>query len=247
MTDRLTRGNANTRLATYRMAATKHNTGPHKPVQLDWRSTKRFQPGIAPQFPADQFQRSGDGTKWYIADKDSIGEFYGEAHELLRRHDVTGYYVDQFCHDVLHMGVVKLHTSQGTHYIPVTWCDGWDGATAYWEDACAVTFARPGEADHEAAAKDAAYHAYDVAEREAEEHRESNAKDQAEHDIDLARAEIHALNKTVLPLLREVKAQAVTPNICTALRAHIQQLLKQRAEQFALIETRQSDYWTATY
>jgi len=119
-------------------------------------------------------------------------------------------------------------------YIPATYCTDWDGATCYpldWYDT----------------KEEAAYAAASYAEEEAEQNREFYARDQAEQDTAAAREEIHRINADALALVREIKKQGRTfsPAICQALRGHLLELMRDRREQFAIIDARAADYWSA--
>lgn len=242
--DRLKVSTSPVRLNQYRASAAvfnrKHGTA------YDWRVTKQHRAGIT---ATPNVVRGEDG-QMFTASVDQWGDYLGDAHTLVPRGgcgsgiDHTGWFADSFQSDLIIGGVAKLHTSRGTLYIPVTHCTQWDGSIHYFADAEMVPRGSE-EEDHEVARRDAAMTADQCAKREAEAAREHDAKYVAEQDIENAREEIHGLNAVALPLLLDLKGETLKPTICSAVRAQLAHLLEQRREQFAIIDARQSDYWTA--
>lgn len=84
-----------------------------------------------------------------------------------------------------------------------------------------------------------------LAEWSAEESREYYAKDMAERDTLDAKEEIKRLRLETLLLIREARGQAFTPAVCSAIKSRIAALLKERSEQFRIIEERQANFWSA--
>jgi hypothetical protein len=101
------------------------------------------------------------------------------------------------------------------------------------------------EDEHESARNEAARWAYGRAEHEAEIAREDDAKFRASEDIEDARAEIHDTNKLALALLREIRGNQYTENVCAALRHRLQEFLADRKRLFARIAEREANYWSA--
>lgn len=175
---------------------------------------------------------------------DQVGEYLGDAHKLTRLNH-TGWYVDDNYSGLMIGGVCRMRSPRGVLYIPVTYCDEWDGSTHYIGDAILVPKGSD-EEDHDEAIRDAAARADGCAEREAEEAREGYAKDRAELDVQEARAEIHAINKKVIALIREIKSSGTfTPAVCGALREKLADYLAERRKQFEIIAAREKDYWSA--
>jgi hypothetical protein len=178
---------------------------------------------------------------------DQYGQPLGAAHALFPRMlDYNGWYADNF-QDALIVGhVCRMRCPRGTLYIPATVCTGWEGTVHYINDA-ALAPKGATEEQHDQACREAARSADHYAEKEAEKSREAEAKDRAEQDIMEARKAIHEVNKAALALIREAKAQpgGYTPAVCAAVRASIAGYLRERAEHFAAIAARESDYWSA--
>lgn len=180
--------------------------------------------------------------------KDTLGEYQGDWGEFLRSRcwDATGFYTDDFCHETIKGGVVRLRTARFTLYIPTTYCTGWDGATLYFGMAERVDRGSTQD-EHESAQHEAARWAYGRAEHEAEISREDNAKCRAADDIADARAEIHDINKAARALLAEIRGREFTENVCAALRHRLHEYLADRRKCFEKIKERQENYWSAVY
>lgn len=170
----------------------------------------------------------------------------GDAHTLAKI-DHTGWYVDQFCDDVLKGAVVAIrnprtlngeddNTGNKTHlqFYPATYCTAWDGATIYISEVYET-------------AREAAYRADRIAERLAEDEREYQAKEQAQIDIDEAKAEIHKMNREFLALRAETKqaGQSYTPHVCEAIREKLSDILDERERLFDRIAKLQDNFWFA--
>lgn len=212
---------------------------------LTWRDTKQHHPSAWGAPRANNAR--GKKGEIFTDSIDQYGVDLGPAGKLFpRMFDHSGWYADNW-QDALIVGhVCRMRSPRGTLYIPATRNTDCDGTVHYINDAELVPRGAT-EDDHDKACREAARSADHYAEKEAEECREYYAKDRAEQDILEARAEIHGINKFVLALLGEIKAAGAdfTPAICTALRAEVQQYLRDRAEQFKIIKAREEDYWTA--
>ena len=86
-------------------------------------------------------------------------------------------------------------------------------------------------------AKDAAYAADALAEREAECYREEDEKFKAQEEISRLKELIHELNQDILPLLKELKQQNPSPAVCVALHGYIKGILEERSQAFKRIQT----------
>ena len=181
------------------------------------------------------------GRAYYVDDLSKTGlRLVGDASDILRG---AGYwraecdwYADNNQDAVIKSAVLQLPARDGApRYIPATYCTDLDGATCYpldWYDT-----------KEEAARAAASY-----AETEAEQNRDYYARDRAEQDTAEAREEIHRINAEALVLVREIKKQgrAFSPAICQALRGQLLEFMRDRREQFAIIDARAADYWSAT-
>ena len=184
----------------------------------------------------------------YTDERDTLGDYLGDWGEFsggsryLR--NTTGFYADSYCDSIIQGGVVRIRAAKFTLYIPCTYCTGWDGATLYFGMAERVARGAT-ESDHETAAHEAARTAYGRAGHEAEVSREDDAKQRAADDIHDARAEIHDTNKLALALLREIRGNQYTENVCAALRHRLQEFLADRKRLFERIAERAANYWSA--
>lgn len=184
----------------------------------------------------------GENGKIYADSLESIGDYCGDA-EKLARLDHSGWYEDHHYNALIKGGVIKLRSSKGVYYIPVTYGTDYDGITLYFNDS-EIVARGSNEDQHEDAKRQAARNADGFAEIEAENAREYAARDQAEQDISAARETIHETNKTALNLLKEIKkAGTFSPGICDALKSHLNGLLATRADAFETIEKLTANYW----
>ena len=208
---------------------------PEKINLVEWRNV------VARPFkrtPAGRW--SDDGRAYYVDTLKASGlRLAGDAAEILRHagnwRAERDWYTDMHQIAILKSAVLQLPARDGApRYIPATYCTDWDGATCYpldWHDTKEA----------------AAYAAARYAEEEAEQNREFYARDQAEQGTVAAREEIHRINADALALVREIKKQGRTfsPAICQALRGRLLELMRDRREQFAVIDARAADYWSA--
>ena len=213
---------------------------PEKIHHIDWRNNvaRPFKPRPS----ACNWQRDYTGPKAnrpYLIDcLESPGwRVTGDAADILPHREAGGcnWYADNHQDAVIKSAVLQLPARDGApRYIPATYCTDWDGATCYpldWYDT-----------QEEAARAAASY-----AEQEAEQSRDYYARDRAEQDTAEAREEIHRINAEALALVREIKKQgrAFSPAICHALRGQLLEFMSDRREQFAIIDARAADYWSA--
>jgi len=152
------------------------------------------------------------------------------------RRNITGYYADNFQDSCIYWCVVKIAPANRKHnrealFAPVTYSDGFEGVTIH--------------VDHSGSLDDAQQWGEQIAAREAEECREDDAKFQAEQQIEEAREAIHAINRKVIPCLRELKTVSLSSGICAVLREKIMDYLQERDSLFNQINTLQSNPWKA--
>ena len=180
------------------------------------------------------------GRDYYVDNLSTSGlRLVGDASDILRG---AGYwrtecdwYADNNHDAVIKSAVLQLPARDGApRYIPATYCTDWDGATCYpldWYDT----------------REEAAHAAASYAEQEAEQSRDYYARDRAEQDTAEAREEIHRINAEALALVHEIKKQgrAFSPAICQALRGQLLEFMGDRRKQFAIIDARAADYWSA--
>lgn len=227
------------RAMTAKMAASY----PDSAHYCDWRNNvaRPFKKAYSnPGRWSDDKPANHSGRAYYVDDLSKTGlRLVGDASDVLRGAGYwrTGcdWYADNDQDAVIKSSVLQLPARDGApRYIPATYCTDWDGATCYpldWYDT-----------KEEAARAAASY-----AESEAEQSRDYYARDRAEQDTAEAREEIHRINAEALALVREIKKQgrAFSPAICQALRGQLLEFMGDRREQFAIIDARASDYWSA--
>jgi hypothetical protein len=179
----------------------------------------------------------GDNGVIYVASltDEIFWKTEGDADKHAR--NVNSWYTDQFQENAVTPAVVSIRNpkelnSDGSHkvFFAATYYSEWDGATIYtrhsYDDA-----------------REAALAAESEAESEAERARDDAAKDTAECQIEDARAEIHALNKQALELIREIKHKDYAPPVCAAIRSQLSDFLQERRRAFERIEKLQDNYW----
>lgn len=228
--------NTKTRLAALRKKAVKFNSKPYL-KNFTWREvrwcklyTKHYSPSV------------GEEGEWYTENKEDIGVFLGEAHELARL-DSMGYYRDHHQDECVRAGVAKLHTSRGTLYIPVTWEDGSDGSTHWMADAVMVPKT---EHNHTSEIRDIARMAARHAELLAGESREYYAKDQAEQDIAELKFEIKDLHSKAKAVIAAIREQgALVPTICQILIENLRDLREETSEKWRRITRLEDNFWEA--
>lgn len=169
----------------------------------------------------------------YCDNLDVLGwRVVGDAHDIIRL-GYTGWYADNH-QDGMYVGVVlQLPSRNGIEqFVPAIRHTDWDTATVYLNEITDDKRQAARWADHNA-------------EREAEASREADAQDSAQQQIAEARAEIHVINRQLLPALKELKGANLTAAICSMVRAGINDLLGDRAEQFRTIKKLEDDFWQA--
>ena len=227
------------RATTAKMAASY----PDSAHYCDWRNNVARPFTKAHSSPgrwSDDKPANHAGRAYYVDTLEAPGlRLVGDASDVLRSagnwRAECDWYADLHQIAVIKSAVLQLPARDGApRYIPATYCTDWDGATCYpldWYDT-----------KEEAARAAASY-----AEQDAEQSRDYYARDRAEQDTAEAREGIHRINADALALVREIKKQGRTfsPAICQALRGHLLELMRDRREQFAIIDARAADYWSA--
>lgn len=214
------------RLNKARASAAKHTDSPH---YCDWRNW------ITRSVKAQRVWRNPESLGLlYCDDLEALGwRVVGAAHEVNSWIKETGWYSDSY-QSATYIGMVlQLPSRNGIEqYVPAIRHSDWDTATVYLNE---VTPEK----------RDAANWANQNAEREAESSREADAQDHAEQQIAEARAEIHVINRQLLPALKDLKGAKLTPAVCSMVREGITGLLGDRAEQFRTIKKLEDDFWRA--
>ena len=213
---------------------------PNSAHYCDWRNNvaRPFKKSHPAGRWSDDKPANHSGRAYYVDDLSKSGlRLVGDAADILPHRAAGGcnWYADNHQDAVIKSAVLQLPARNGApRYVPATYCTDWDGATCYpldWYDT-----------QEEAARAAASY-----AEQEAEQSRDYYARDRAEQDTAEAREEIHRINAEALALVREIKKQgrAFSPAICQALRGQLLEFMSDRREQFAIIDARAADYWSA--
>ena len=164
-----------------------------------------------------------------------------------RAYDYTGYYADNFQHELIKPYIVKIKTSRGALICPAIAYSDSDTATIYFSRG---QFAPndPQNIEHDAAVYDAARIADHIAERDAEAGREDDAKYQAEQEAENIAAAIADARQTARGLIAAIKAQRragidLKGAICDALT---DKLREYRAEIISARERREAlkgNFW----
>jgi len=230
--------NPGARLAYYRTISAQYHPS------ANWRLHRHSKPKTI-KAAGIKAVLSPDRKKWFVDNLDTAPFInLGDASQHCRL-DHSGWYADQYYDNLIKPAVVavrnprKLYgeTDDGTKthlvFFAATYHSNFDMATIY-------TYS------HETA-RDAAMYADRCAELEAEQWREETAKNEAELDIEQAREAIHAINRQVLQLIKEAKAQTDTfgPALCQAIRNTVAAYLADRKKQFCIIQARIDNYWSA--
>ena len=165
-----------------------------------------------------------------------------------RRFQYTGYYADNFQHELIKPYIVKIKTSRGALICPAIAYSDSDTATIYFSRG---QFAPndPQNIEHDAAVYDAARIADKMAERLADESREYDAQFQAEQQAgDLKEDNKQALKEAreLVQAIREQRrySNIMTP-ICDLLADKLRQLRASIRRNNARIAALNDNYWLA--
>jgi hypothetical protein len=166
-----------------------------------------------------------------------------------RYFDYTGYYSDNFQHDVITPQVVTIKAGRRGVFI----CP----AIAYSESDCAAIYFSRGQfapADincdaYESATMDAARAADSIAERLAEQSRDDDAKFQAEQQAENLKEDNQQARKAAHALIVAIRDQRaigdIVAPICNALISEIKGLRREIQRNNARINQLAADYWLA--
>lgn len=246
------------RLEQYKAQAEKVNSGtatrfigPVYPAPITWREARLEWPlnEVRPQAlkPANKTCYSEDRTKLYIDNFEDMPGYINDTDaDKMARLDHTGWFADNFQDDTIRGVVIefrnpqKFNTEHAEHdkthifYTIGTKHSTWDGVTVYPTEVFEC-------------AREAARRADSYAESEAEQCREDDAQFQAEKQIEELKEEYHAINKSTIALIRDVKKQTdIFPKtVCDLIRDEITEALEERAEKLNKIAKLQDEPWTA--
>ena len=221
----------------------KHNPEGAYKSALDWQ-VKYGRRGWIRYDSANSYNEAGDLCLYNLNDYDAT-----PCEKISpRRFQYTGYYADNFQHEVVTPQIVKIKTSRGLFICPAIAYSDCDIATIYLSRG---QFA-PADSDnltHKCALYDAAAIADSLAEREAERSREADAQFQAEQQAgDLKHDNKNALKEAreLIAAIREQRrySNILTP-ICDLLADKIRELRRDIQRNNARIAALNSDYWQA--
>lgn len=172
-----------------------------------------------------------------------------ELQDISRRaFDYTGYYSDNFQHDLIKPKVVRIKTSRGYFIAPATEHSDWDDAVIYLSDG---RFAPKDEnaLAYDAAMMEAARIADRIAERDAERCREDDAKFQAEGQIEDLKHENKEARLDARNLLAEIREQRAAGDIrvavCEVLIEKVKSYRAQIQANNRRIEKLNDNFWEA--
>lgn len=224
--------NLQQRLAFYKSKIGQHGV-------KDWREVAKAShywsksPARA-KYAAQWLCGAWGGSKRYISDTSAIGLRFVDYSDSIVRIGHTGWFVDNFQSETLRGAVWQLPARNGSPVFVYGYHDNDNEGGAF------IDF------DSTPSKEKAAYGGDGLAEVAAEEYRKGHAHDMAEQDIEAAKEAIHETNQAALSLIREIKqAGSFSPAICQALKAQLQIMLSERAEQFEIINERKANYWSA--
>jgi hypothetical protein len=189
----------------------------------------------------NQYSEAGDLMAYNLNSFDFMA-----IQDLSRRaFDYSGYYADNFQHELIKPYIVKIKTSRGVLIAPAVAYSDCDIATVYFSSAELVE--KGGDID--AAAFDRARVADSIAERLAEQSRDDDAKYQAEQQSEDLRAENQQALKDARALIAAIRDQraigAIVAPICDALISEIRGLRAAVHRNNQRINKLAADYWLA--
>ena len=190
----------------------------------------------------DKTSWSQDGKTLYADKVNSYGTKVGDCHELVRMNH-KGWYCDNIQSETCIGAVVKMHTSQGTWYVPVTHTTGYDGAVYYMDDIVKVDKQTH---DHDQAIRDCARISDRLAQIVAEHERENDALLQAEIEVENLKEEIKLKRAKIKSLIGAVRhSEPLDTTICEFLKDSIRELLEKCREDFRRIQAVKDDPFLA--
>ena len=165
-----------------------------------------------------------------------------------RAFDYSGYYADNFQHELIKPYIVRIKTARGLFIAPAIAYSDCDIATIYLSQG---EFCSKDEnsSEYDTAAFSAARIADSIADQEAEKSRESDAQYQAEsqaEDLKQANQEARKAAHGLIVAIRDQRAigDIVAP-ICAALISEIKGLRAEIRRNNARIAALKNDYWMA--
>lgn len=193
---------------------------------------------------ANHYSAAGDQYLYNLDDFEAV-----PIQDISRRaFDYSGYYADNFQHELIEPQVIKIKTSRGLFIAPAIAYSQSDCANIYWsrgQFAPRDTNSR----EYDAAMMEAARIADSIAERESERGREDDAKFQAEQeaeglkdDNEKARSEAHAL---ILAIRDQRAIGEIVAPICAALISEIKALRYSIQRNNARIKALKNDFWAS--
>ena len=163
-----------------------------------------------------------------------------------RAFDYSGYYADNFQHELIKPYIVRIKTSRGLFIAP---------AIAYSESDIAMIYLQDGQLcprdensnEYESAAYSAARIADSIAEREAERGRDEDAKFQAEQEAENLKDDNKKALQDARALIAAIREQktigAIVAPICKTLISEIKGLRAEIRRNNARIFALKNDYW----
>ena len=202
---------------------------------------KYCRPGYSCNDTPNHYNEAGDLMAYNLNGFDFIA-----IQDLSRRaFDYSGYYCDNFQHELIKPCIVKLKTSRGLLIAPAVAYSDCDIATVYFSSAELVE--KGGDID--AAAFDRARVADSIAERLAEQGRDDDAKFQAEQQAEDLKAENQQALKEARALIVAIRDQRaigdIVAPICNALISEIKGLRAAIHRNNERINKLAADYWLA--
>ena len=220
----------------------KHNPAGAYKSALDYQ-VKYARPGYRRYDTANHYNAAGDLCAENLRGYDAT-----PLQDIApRAYQYTGYYADNFQHELIKPYIVKIKTSRGAFICPAIAYSDSDTATIYFSRG---QFAPndPQNIEHDAALYDAARIADHIAERDAEAGREDDAKYQAEQIRDDLAEQITEARKMARALIVAIKAQRragidLAGAICDALTDKLKEYRREIISARERREALKDDFW----
>ncbi len=193
---------------------------------------------------ANHYSAAGDQYLYNLDDFEAV-----PIQDISRRaFDYSGYYADNFQHELIEPQIIKIKTSRGLFIAPAIAYSQSDCANIYWsrgQFAPKDTNSR----EYDAAMMDAARIADSIAENEAEKSREADAQFQAELQADDLKAENLEARKEAHSLIVAIREQKsighIVAPICAALISEIKALRYSIQRNNARLNALKNDFWVS--